>query len=229
MGQEECGSVVVLAYDGIAADEAGIVIEILGLAGLPVLIASIEAAAVTSYHGRVLPTRSTHSLAGSRALVVPGGMGVQRASHHRPLLGAIATLADSSTWVCATSTGTVLLAAAGVLGNARVTTHWLASGLLRESEVRVLHDSYVEHGRFLTASGAASSARLGFRLVGALAGTEAEERVRDVYRPAPRRDRRLDRPDPWWRQVGRKRAEAVVGHSLDPHRVAEVVVLDLDD
>lgn len=39
-----------MAYDGVAADESGVLVEILGVAGIPVVIASVRAAPATSYH-----------------------------------------------------------------------------------------------------------------------------------------------------------------------------------
>ncbi|MDA3040796.1 MAG: hypothetical protein O3C27_14950 [Actinomycetota bacterium] len=100
--------VVVLVYDGVAADEAGALIEILGAAGVPVIVASVDGAAVTSVHGRVRPTRSPGSLGPNSALIVPGGLGVRRASADAHLLRSITLLSDRSTWLCATSTGSVL-------------------------------------------------------------------------------------------------------------------------
>ncbi len=227
-GEERPGVVVVLAYDGVAADEAAALVEILASAGLEVVIASVEAATVTSFHGRVGATKTVAELPPCRALIVPGGMGVKTAAENESLLDAIRLLAGSATWLGATSTGSVLLAAAHVVAGARATTHWLAGELITDRGLTLVDEPFVEHGRLLTATGLVSSATLAFRLVGALAGAEAEAATRARYRPTVDVDRRYrrERP-PFWRMLRRKRVSSA-GHPIDPTGVAEVVMLDLD-
>ncbi len=216
--------VVVLAYDGVAADEAGAIVEILGSAAIGVLIASVEAATVTSYHGTLVPTRTAEDIGRCAAFVVPGGMGVRTASENPMLTGAIAQLGEQATWLGATSTGSVLLAAAGLADHARVTTHWLAGDMITSRGLELVQEPFVEHGRLLTAAGSASAATLAFRLVGALRGTEAAERARSHYlpvRPAPRPRSR------WRRRWGARRVE--LHHSIDPAGTAELVILDWEE
>ena len=222
--------VVLLVYDGVAADEAGALIEILGAAGIPVIVASVDAVAVTSVNGRVTPTRAPGSLGPNGALIVPGGLGVRRAAANAGLIHAIALLADRSTWVCATSTGSVLLAAAGVVGSASVATHWLAGDLVADHGIAVSKASFVEDGRVLTAAGSASTAQLAFRLVGALVGASAEEQARAAYRPRPAKDPRFAQRTPWWRTIGRG-SIIEAAHPDLPWLDAdtEVVLLEFDD
>jgi putative intracellular protease/amidase len=222
--------VVVVAYDGIAADEAAVLVEILTSAELDVIIASVERTPVTSYHGRVVTSRTVAEMGSCSALVVPGGMGVRTEIADRALLEAIAALASSATWLGATSTGSALLAAAGVVDGARATTHWLAGDLITSRGLTLVHEPFVEHGRLLTASGIVSAATLGFRLVGALAGVKAESDARARFRPRPTPDARYGRQHrrlPWWRTIGRKTVSPT-NHPIDPTGGAELVILDLD-
>ena len=225
--------VVVLAYDGVAADEAGLVVEILTGAGLDVVIATVGLDPVTSFHGRVVADRTVAELATCRALIVPGGMGVRRAAADRSLIAAIGHLAADAAWLGATSTGSVLLAAAGVVDGARATTHWLAGDLAADHGLTLVRDSFVEHGRLLTAAGAASAPQLGFRLVGALVGVQAEADAEERFRDRPVVDPRYRRPVTGWRRlVGRllrPKQVADIAFPLDPSGQAEIVVLDLDD
>jgi putative intracellular protease/amidase len=220
--------VVVLAYDGVAADEGRLLVDLLDRAGIAVTIASVESSTVTSYHGQLVPSRTVHGLGPCRALIVPGGMGVRQAATDERLLGAIRELAGRVTWLAATSTGSVLLAAAGVVAGARATTHWLAGDLITRHGLRLVDRPFVEHGRLLTASGVASTETLGLRLVGALAGARAESELLASFRPRPPGDTRYQRPAPFWRTVGRRRVTRLE-HPLDPTGRAEVVLLDLTD
>ncbi|MCP4227005.1 MAG: hypothetical protein GY773_26990 [Actinomycetia bacterium] len=222
------GPVVVLTYDGVAADETGAVVEILTSADLDVIIASVGSAPVTSFHGRVFPTRTIDDLRNCSALIIPGGMGVQTAAKNQQLAEAVRQLAESATWLGATSTGSVLLAAAGVVDGARATTHWLAGDLLTSHGLTLVNEPFVEYGRLLTASGLVSSATLAFRLIGALAGVEAERRAKARYQGRPPSDPRYRRrkPSPWLR-IGRRRTTPI-SHPLDPSGQAEITILDLD-
>lgn len=228
------GPVVLLAYDGVAADEAAALVDILSAADLDVLIASVASDPVTSYHGRVVATRTAAEIGECSALIVPGGMGVRTAAQNPALLGAIAALADDATWLGSTSTGSVLLAAAGVVDGARATTHWLASEMITDRGLVLVDEAFVEYGRLLTAAGIVGTATLGFRLVGALAGVKVEERVREQFIP-PRSDsdpRYARKRVPFWHSLGfgrRRRItdEAPLLSAMDPEGRADVIVLDL--
>lgn len=226
--------VVVLVYDGAAGDESGAIVEILSAAGIDVVLASVEAHPVTSYHGRLVPRQPAAAFGDIAALVVPGGMGVRAASRDERLLAALGRLGERATWIGATSTGSVLVAAAGLADGANLTTHWLARDLIDESDHATLSaESFVEYGRLLTASGLASTATLGFRLVGALRGVESEAAVRARYKPSPAVDARYERRPRRrvWPSLGRRKSVTVLGpserHIADPTGEAEIVVLDL--
>ncbi len=158
--------------------------------------------------------------------IVPGGMGVRTAATDERLLDAVRQLASQSLWLGATSTGSVLLAAAGLANGARATTHWLAQDLIETWGITAVDEPFVEHGRLLTASGLGSSATLAFRLVGALHGMAAEEATRDHYRssaatPAKRSQR-------YWGWGKRRHRVASRPEPAFVERASEVVLLDLD-
>lgn len=218
--------VVLLAYDGVAADEAGVITEILVEAGSDVVVAAVQVYDVTSFHGRVRATMRAESLGPCAALIIPGGMGVRTAARDERLLGAVRHLGEQSRWLGATSTGSVLLAAAGLADGARATTHWLAQDLIEIWGITPVDEPFVEHGRLLTASGLGSSATLAFRLVGALHGTEAEERARDRYRsngePTPERTNRF------WGWGKRRHRITTRPEPAFVEQASEVLILDLD-
>ncbi len=219
--------VIVLAYDGVAADEAGAVVAILSSAGIAVEIATVQSRPPTSYHGRVVPTRTAGQVGTCAALVVPGGMGVRTAAADSSLIEAIATIGTGAEWLGATSTGSVLLVAAGLADGARVTTHWLAGSLITEQGVTLVNEPFVEHGRLLTASGVASTATLAFRLIGALRGHEAALVAERTHVPVAARPRRPRRPVRWRPRL-RRRHRVVETLPIDPTGEADLIILDLD-
>ncbi len=79
-------------------------------------------------------------------LVVPGGFGTRALLGHEPLLGWIRDVHETSTWTTSVCTGSLLLAAAGLLDGVPATTHWLARDLLGELGARPVPDRVVEQG-----------------------------------------------------------------------------------
>jgi transcriptional regulator GlxA family with amidase domain len=76
------------------------------------------------------------------------------------------------------STGSVLLAAAGVLeGDA--TTHWLATDLLEEQGAHSVGDRIVRSGRIITAMGAPSAVDMALEVVAELVDPALAVRIRD--------------------------------------------------
>ncbi len=242
-GGRQIAPIVILAYDGVAGDEVSVLVDILSAAGLEVTIASVQAKPVTSYNGRVVPSRRAVDMGRCSAVLIPGGMGVAPTAANAAVMGAIVQLTRQSQWIGATSTGSVLLAAAGVIDGARVTTHWLAGDMITSRGLELVNEPFVEWGRLLTASGIVGTATMAFRLVGALLGTEAETKVRNQFvPPSSNRDRRYEQPPPWWRLLfdringprssGRRKRvvhDDALLSIMDRLGQADVVVLDLFD
>ena len=65
-------------------------------------------------------------------VVVPGGFGNRTLLEHEPLHEWIRGVHETSTWTTSVCTGSLLLAAAGLLDGAPATTHWLARDVLAE-------------------------------------------------------------------------------------------------
>jgi transcriptional regulator GlxA family with amidase domain len=91
-------------------------------------------------------------------------------------------LASSGTLVASVCTGSLVLAAAGLLDGKPATTHWQSLELLptlgREIEVRP-DDRYVDNGDLLTAAGVSAGIDMALHLVARL---HSPERAREVRR-----------------------------------------------
>jgi putative intracellular protease/amidase len=111
-------------------------------------------------------------------VVVPGGLGIRRLVADDAARAWVTEAHEHSQWTTAVSTGSVLLAAAGVLeGDA--TTHWLATELLEEQGAHAVPERLVRTGKVLTAEGAAASIEMALEVVARLVDPATAARIRD--------------------------------------------------
>jgi transcriptional regulator GlxA family with amidase domain len=110
-------------------------------------------------------------------VVVPGGFGNRTLLEHEPLHDWIRTVHETSTWTTSFCTGSLLLAAAGLLDGAPATTHWLARDALAELGARPVADRVVEHGKIVTAAGVSAGIDMALRLVQQINGDEVAQAV----------------------------------------------------
>jgi putative intracellular protease/amidase len=120
-------------------------------------------------------------------LVVPGGFGTRVLLDHAPLLDWIRDVHETSTWTTSVCTGSLLLAAAGLLDGVPATTHWLARDLLAELGARPVPDRVVEEGKIITAAGVSSGIDMALRLAELIAGRVVAEacQLAIEYDPQP--------------------------------------------
>ncbi|MFE2649528.1 DJ-1/PfpI family protein, partial [Streptomyces sp. NPDC059346] len=65
-------------------------------------------------------------------VIVPGGPGQNDQMENEALLGWLRSADAATTWTTSVCTGSLLLAAAGLLAGRRATSHWLALEALKE-------------------------------------------------------------------------------------------------
>jgi transcriptional regulator GlxA family with amidase domain len=120
-------------------------------------------------------------------LVVPGGYGTRALLDHEPVLSWIRQAHETSSWTTSVCTGSLLLAAAGLLDGAPATTHWLARDLLRELGAVPVPDRVVEHGKIVTAAGVSSGIDMALQLVQRINGDKVAQAVQlgIEYDPEP--------------------------------------------
>jgi transcriptional regulator GlxA family with amidase domain len=120
-------------------------------------------------------------------VVVPGGFGNRTLLEHEPLHDWIREVHETSTWTTSVCTGSLLLAAAGLLDGLPATTHWLARDLLAELGAKPVPDRVVEQGKIITAAGVSSGIDMALRLVQRIWGDEVAQAVQlgIEYDPEP--------------------------------------------
>ena len=120
-------------------------------------------------------------------VVIPGGFGTRALLDHEPLLDWLRQANETTTWTTSVCTGSLLLAAAGLLDGVPATTHWLARDLLGELGATPVPDRVVRDGKIMTAAGVSSGIDMALRLVQLMHGDEVAQAVQlgIEYDPEP--------------------------------------------
>jgi transcriptional regulator GlxA family with amidase domain len=120
-------------------------------------------------------------------IVVPGGLGTRALTRDETMLAWLRHAHQYSQWTTSVCTGSLLLAAAGILDGLEATTHWLAFGTLRELGVTPVSRRVVEQGKVITAAGVSAGIDMALTLAARIAG---EDQARAIqlgieYDPEP--------------------------------------------
>ncbi|MFB7336808.1 DJ-1/PfpI family protein [Streptomyces adustus] len=120
-------------------------------------------------------------------VVVPGGPGQTPQMDNEVLLGWLRTADSTSTWTTSVCTGSLLVAAAGLLRGRRATSHWLALEHLARFGAEPTGERVVFDGKYVTAAGVSSGIDMGLTLLGRIAGDEHAQAVQLLteYDPQP--------------------------------------------
>jgi AraC family transcriptional activator FtrA len=174
---ETAHTVAVLAFDGMAPFELGVVVEVFGLPR-PELgdLPWYELLVCAEHPGRDLPVvggfsvKADHgldALATADTVIVPG-VADTRGEVPSAVVAALRAAHARGARLVSICSGAFALAATGLLDGRRATTHWRHAALLNElyPEVRVDPDVlYVDDGNLLTSAGSAAGIDLCLYLV----------------------------------------------------------------
>ena len=138
---------------------------------------------------------ATHSFDESPApdlLLVPGGMTTFEHARDKALLDWVCAAHESALWTASVCSGSVILAAAGLLKGKRATSHWMAVPTLKAFGATPVGDERIvvaEHppNGLVTAAGVSAGIDLGLWLVGQIAGEAKAKAIQLVieYDPQP--------------------------------------------
>jgi transcriptional regulator GlxA family with amidase domain len=138
------------------------------LAPYRLTVASAAGGLVRTSSGIEIMTRPIQEMTDADTLVVVGGPGVHEAAGQPLLVDWLAAHAGSIRRLCSVCTGTFVLAAAGLLGQRRVVTHWSSCKLLQDRypDVTVSPDAIYEHdGPVWTSAGVTAGIDLALALI----------------------------------------------------------------
>ena len=120
-------------------------------------------------------------------LVVPGGFGTRPLMKNEHVLDWVRSVHEQSTWTTSVCTGSLVLAAAGVLDGLKATSHWLALDVLERYGAQPTGERVVEQGKVITAAGVSSGIDMALTLAERIAGPEVAQAIQlgIEYDPQP--------------------------------------------
>jgi putative intracellular protease/amidase len=183
-------NIAIVIYDGFTALDAIGPYEVLSrIPGARVTFVATEAGHVTTDNGMltVIAERSLEQERQPDIVLVPGGPGevVQRAGG--PVLDWLREVDRTSTWTTSVCTGSLILAAAGLLDGKRATTHWLAMDKLRELGAEPVDERVVFDGKLVTAAGVSAGIDMALTFAARIAGATVAQAIQlgMEYDPQP--------------------------------------------
>jgi putative intracellular protease/amidase len=122
-------------------------------------------------------------------LVVPGWSGSRQSVllNEGPVRDWLRTIDVKTTWTTSVSTGSIVLASAGLLRHRRATTHWLVTDLLTDLGAIATTDRVVFDGKYVTAAGVSAGIDMALALTSAIAGPDTAKAIQlgIEYDPSP--------------------------------------------
>lgn len=120
-------------------------------------------------------------------LLVPGGPGCTVVMQEADVLADLARLHTGTRFTSSVCTGSMILAAAGLLAGLPATTHWTCLPALEAMGVRAVAERWVRHERIVTAAGVSAGIDMALELTALLAGerTARAAQLAIEYDPHP--------------------------------------------
>lgn len=120
-------------------------------------------------------------------VVVPGGPGSRALLGDNALVEWLRAVHPGTTWTTSVCTGSLILAAAGILEGVEATTHWAATGLLEQLGAVFRDERVVVRGKVVTAAGVSSGIDMALTLAAEICdATEAQVlQLQMEYDPRP--------------------------------------------
>jgi putative intracellular protease/amidase len=120
-------------------------------------------------------------------VLVPGGRGRRELMNDGPVHEWLRAAHDTSTWTTSVCTGSLILAAAGLLEGRHATTHWLAVEELASLGAQPVPERVVFDEKIVTAAGVSAGIDMGLALAARIGGQQVAEAIQlgIEYDPAP--------------------------------------------
>ena len=127
---------------------------------------------VEEHTGRtsLVAAKSFNDIDSPDVVVVPGTLG--GSEHDDAVVEWLRAVHPTTQWTTSVCTGSICLAAAGILDGLEATTHWARKDHLEQHGARYTERRVVEQGKVITAAGVSSGIDMALTLLGRMYGAE---------------------------------------------------------
>lgn len=167
--------IVILLFPRFTALDAVGPYEVLrNLPGASVTFVAKEVGPVRTDAGSLAITadKAIRDVTSADVVVIPGGPGQSDFMEDDEILDWLRAIDQTTTWTTSVCTGSLLLAAAGLLEGKQATTHWTALEHLTRYGAEPTLLRVVEQGKVITAAGVSAGIDMGLRLAAKIAGDD---------------------------------------------------------
>jgi putative intracellular protease/amidase len=183
-------NIAIVLYDKFTALDAIGPYEVLSrLPGATVTFIAPQAGPVRTDNGMLtlIAERSLGEVTEPDIVLVPGGPGEVAARAGGATLDWLRQADSTSTWTTSVCTGSLILAAAGLLDGKRATSHWLAIDELRRLGAEPVDERVVFDGKLVTAAGVSAGIDMALALAARIAGDTVAQAIQlgIEYDPQP--------------------------------------------
>ncbi|MCH9685939.1 MAG: DJ-1/PfpI family protein [Deltaproteobacteria bacterium] len=182
--------IAVLLFDRITALDAIGPCEVLGrLPGARLRFVGHQPGPVTADNGglQLSVQASIDDVPQPDIVLVPGGYGTRALESDTAVLQWLRHAHAHSTWTTSVCTGSVVLAAAGLLEGLPATTHWSQRDALASHGAEPVAQRVVESGKIVTAAGVSAGIDMALHLAARIAGDAIAQAIQlgIEYDPQP--------------------------------------------
>ncbi|HEY1347293.1 MAG TPA: DJ-1/PfpI family protein [Streptosporangiaceae bacterium] len=155
--------------------------------GHEAVFVAAEAGPVTDDTGRcqLIASTSLNQLTAPDVVIIGGSLSTKEPD--QPVVQWLRQVHPTTAWTTSVCTGSIYLAAAGILDGQDATTHWAWAEQLERHGARYTEQRVVERGKVITAAGVSSGIDMGLTLLARMYGPELAEGVQLAieYDPEP--------------------------------------------
>jgi transcriptional regulator GlxA family with amidase domain len=140
-----------------------------------------------TYGLKISADYSIQDISQADVLLIPGGFGIDNLLKNKEIIEWIQKVDSTTTWTVSVCSGSLLLAQAGLLYDKNCTTHWRRKDQLKNFNVTILNERYVQDGKIITSAGVSAGIDMALYLVSKIAGDQTAKMIQLAieYDPKP--------------------------------------------